>query len=99
MTGRTPNNLLQPTDTLDMAPADAARLGFTDGETGACSQPLWFVILPLRVTDTVSPGELFVSFHRPELFVNRLTSSVRDRLVQTPEYKVTAVRVERATQV
>jgi formate dehydrogenase major subunit len=54
--------------------------------------------LPVRVTDAVAPGELFVTFHRPELFVNRLTSSVRDRLVRTPEYKVTAVRVEKATR-
>ncbi|WP_457092388.1 formate dehydrogenase subunit alpha [Microvirga sp. P5_D2] len=99
MTGRTPNSLLQPTDTLDMAPADALRLGFTDGEPVLVRSRYGCTILPLRVTDTVSPGELFVSFHRPELFVNRLTSSVRDRLVRTPEYKVTAVRVERAPRV
>lgn len=36
-------------------------------------------------------GELLSTLHRPDLFVNRLTSSVRDRLVRTPEYKV-AVR-------
>jgi formate dehydrogenase major subunit len=42
---------------------------------------------------------LFTTFHRPELFVNRLTSPVRDRQVHAPEYKVTAVRVERATVV
>lgn len=37
--------------------------------------------------------------NHPELFANRLTSSVRDRQVRAPEYKVAAVRVERATVV
>jgi predicted molibdopterin-dependent oxidoreductase YjgC len=42
--------------------------------------------------------QLFTTFHRAELFVNRLTSPVRDRQVHAPEYKVTAVRVERAIE-
>lgn len=99
MTGRTPNSLLQPADTLDMAPADAMRLGFADGDSVLVRSRYGAATLPLRVTDAVSPGELFVTFHRPELFVNQLTSSVRDRLVRTPEYKVTAVRVEKTTRV
>jgi len=40
-------------------------------------------------------GQLFCSFHRADLLINRLTSPVRDRLVHAPEYKVTAVRVKK----
>lgn len=60
------------------------------------SKPYGSAVLPLRITDTVKPGELFTSFHRPDLFVNRVTSLYRDRLVKSPEYKVTAVRVTSA---
>ncbi|MRV72512.1 formate dehydrogenase subunit alpha [Duganella sp. FT92W] len=95
MTGRTPNTALRPTDTLDMAPADAAQLGLADGEPVRVHSRHGTATLPLHVTAQVQPGQLFATFHCPELFVNRLTSTVRDRQVRAPEYKVTAVRVER----
>jgi predicted molibdopterin-dependent oxidoreductase YjgC len=38
-------------------------------------------------------GVLFAAFHTAESFVNRITSTARDP-IGTPEYKVTAVRVE-----
>ncbi|MOA66435.1 molybdopterin dinucleotide binding domain protein [compost metagenome] len=52
-------------------------------------------VLPLQISEAQQPGQLFASFHRPDLLVNRLTSAVRDRLVHSPEYKLTAVRVEK----
>ncbi|MNR57386.1 hypothetical protein D3C85_1781550 [compost metagenome] len=52
-------------------------------------------MLPLNISDAQQPGQLFASFHRPDLLVNRLTSGIRDRLVHAPEYKLTAVRVEK----
>jgi formate dehydrogenase major subunit len=94
MTYRTPNIQLQATDTLDMAPADAQRLGLRDGQAVRLRSRHGEARLPLRITEAVKIGELFTSFHRPELFVNRVTSGVRDRLTGAPEYKVTAVRVE-----
>ncbi|GHD62841.1 formate dehydrogenase subunit alpha [Jeongeupia chitinilytica] len=96
MSYRTPNAALRSSDTLDMSPGDAARLGLADGEPVHVHSRHGMTTLPLRITDVVRTGQLFASFHRPELFVNRLTSLVRDRQVHTPEYKVTAVWVERA---
>ncbi|WP_024301884.1 formate dehydrogenase subunit alpha [Pseudogulbenkiania sp. MAI-1] len=97
LSSRTPNAALRPSDTLDMAPADATRLGLIDGEPVRVRSRYGAVVLPLRITDRVPPGQLFATFHRADLMVNRLTSSVRDSKVQTPEYKVTAVRVERVS--
>ncbi|MCW3478941.1 formate dehydrogenase subunit alpha [Neisseriaceae bacterium JH1-16] len=97
MTYRTPNAVLRPTDTLDMAPLDAKRYGLTDGETVRVRSRYGEVLLPIHVTETMRAGQLFSTFHRPDLFVNQLTSSVRDRMVHSPEYKVTAVRVEKLT--
>lgn len=95
MSYRTPNAALRPSDTLDMAPADAARCGFTEGEVVRISSRYGSAILPLHISDAMQVGQLFCTFHRPDLFINKLTSPVRDRLVHAPEYKVTAVQVER----
>jgi formate dehydrogenase major subunit len=51
--------------------------------------------LPIRITSTVKPGELFATFHTAEVFLNRVTSPHRDRYVKSPEYKVTAVGLEK----
>jgi formate dehydrogenase major subunit len=43
----------------------------------------------------VTSGELFATFHDRRVGLNSLTGPFRDNRVQAPEYKVTAVRVER----
>jgi formate dehydrogenase major subunit len=95
MTQRTANRELQPSDTLDISAADARKLGLSAGERVRLKSRYGEAVLPLRITSSVKRGELFTSFHRPDLFVNRVTSPVRDREVHSPEYKVTAVRIER----
>ena len=52
-------------------------------------------MLPAEVTDRVPPGTLFATFNDPRTLVNRVTGPHRDPYTNTPEYKVTAVRVER----
>jgi formate dehydrogenase major subunit len=96
MTRRTRNQELRPQDTLDMSRADALRLGLASGDRVRVISHHGEVTLALRISAAVKAGELFTTFHDPERFVNRLTSGVRDRLVGAPEYKVTAVRIERA---
>lgn len=95
MTYRTPNAVLQPTDSLAISPADAAHHGLADGERVRVISRHGRVELPVLVSEALREGVLFTTFHRADLFVNRLTSAVRDRLVDAPEYKVTAVRLER----
>lgn len=95
MTYRTPDAQLQSSDMLDMALSDAQRLGLQDGETVQLVSRYGSAVLPIRISSTVKPGELFTSFHRPDLLINRITSPYRDSMVQSPEYKVTAVRVDR----
>ena len=95
MTMRTPQNVLRPTDVLDISPSDAARLGVADGERVRIRSRYGEATLPARIGDTVRPGELFASFQTPSIFLNRVTGPHRDPETHTPEYKVTAVRVER----
>jgi len=98
MTYRTPNRELEPEDRLDISPGDATQFHLTDGQRVTITSRHGEATLALRITDRQKRGELFTSFHKPDLFVNHLTSSVRDRLTRAPEYKVTAVRINRPLQ-
>ncbi|MBV8658247.1 MAG: molybdopterin-dependent oxidoreductase, partial [Burkholderiales bacterium] len=95
MTYRTPNATLRPSDTLDMSPADAARLHLAEGERVEVHSRHGRTVLPLHIDDRLQPGTLFATFHRPDLWVNQVTSPYRDHQVHAPEYKVTAVRIHR----
>lgn len=95
MTMRTANAQLRPTDTLDISADDAERLQLNDGERVRVRSRYGETMLPIRVSSAVKPNELFATFHTTEVFLNRLTSPYRDRYVKTPEYKITAVRIEK----
>jgi formate dehydrogenase major subunit len=95
MTGRTANSVLRSSDTLDISPADAARLKLDNGQRVRIRSRYGEAAIPIRITDVVQPGELFATFHTAEVFLNHITSPHRDRYVKAPEYKVTAVRLER----
>lgn len=95
MTGRTPNNALRPSDLLEISMPDALALGVESGETVRLVSRHGEARLPLHVNDAVKRGELFATFHRPDIFLNHVTGPTRDRFVLAPEYKVTAVRIEK----
>ncbi len=94
MTARTRNMELRPTDTLDIHPTDAKRIGVLDGEVVRLVSAYGCAELPIRHSRGLRLGELFATFHAREVFLNLITSQVKDP-IGTPEYKVTAVRIER----
>lgn len=96
MTMRTRNAELRRTDTLDLSPFDAERLGVSSGARVRVRSHHGSVVMEARVTDAIRPGTAFATFHDPRVGLNKITSAVRDRIVQAPEYKVTAVAVEPA---
>jgi formate dehydrogenase major subunit len=98
MTMRTANVKLRPADLLDISPDDANRLRLHERERVRIRSRYGEATLPIRITSTVKPGELFATFHTAEVFLNRVTSPHRDRYVKSPEYKVTAVKIERVNQ-
>lgn len=95
MTMRTRNKELRPTDFLEMSPVDAKKLRVHKAERVLIQSRYGSAALPVLITRRVKPGELFATFHDAEVFLNRVTSPHRDRYVKSPEYKVTAVRIER----
>jgi formate dehydrogenase alpha subunit len=87
------------TDVLEMHVDDAKRLQIEDGETVRLVSARSEATLPVVVSERVRPGELFTSFHFPSSNVNALLSSSADESSKCPEYKVSAVRVERCVGV
>jgi anaerobic selenocysteine-containing dehydrogenase len=51
----------------------------------------------LRVTETIAPGEVFVPFHYAEANANEVTQSAFDPISREPNYKQSAVRVEKTS--
>jgi formate dehydrogenase major subunit len=95
MTMRTPNTDILPTDELMISWDDAEDLGLNNGERVALKSAHGEARLPVKITEKVKPGELFATFHDPRVFLNFVTSPVRDRFTLAPEFKVTAVKVEK----
>jgi predicted molibdopterin-dependent oxidoreductase YjgC len=69
---------------LDLAEGDWARIVSRRGELDARA----------AISDRVYPGLVWMALHFAEAKVNWLTHEVGDPLIGTPEYKVSAVRVE-----
>lgn len=95
MTMRTPNKELRPTDLLMISNDDSKRLSIAAGESVRLKSNYGEAILPVEITERVKSGELFASFHDPAVFLNYATGPTRDRFTQAPEFKVTAVRIEK----
>ncbi len=95
MTGRTALAGMQRQGWVEMNPADAARLALADGERVRVRSRHGELTTRLRLSSGPPEGVVFMSFHFPEERVNRLVSAAFDPQSGIPEFKVTAVKVER----
>jgi formate dehydrogenase (NADP+) alpha subunit len=96
MTCRVPGLMaLYPEEIVTINPADAEKLGVRDGERVRVSSRRGGLEVRARVTDEVKPGELFMTFHFYDQPTNILTQQALDPASKTPEYKVTAVRIDK----
>lgn len=83
-------------DGIDVNPADAARLGLSDGERVRVCSPRGSVETCVRIQPDIPKGLTFTTFHFPELVdVNQLTNPEWDPRSGTAEFKAAAVRIER----
>ena len=87
---------LAPEELVEINPADAAALGIADRDWIRVSSRRGAVTARAWVTDRVRPGLIFMTFHFAEALGNVLTNNVIDPVAKIPEYKVCAVRVEKA---
>jgi anaerobic selenocysteine-containing dehydrogenase len=88
---------LAPHAWLEMNPRDARALGLgRQDRVDVVSERGRVSGIELRLTETIAPGQVFVPFHYPEANANCLTQAAFDPISREPNYKQSAVRVERA---
>ena len=86
----------QRTGYVEIHPDDALRLDVKDGDILVLSSRRGKMEAPARLTDAVPSGNLFLPIHFGENPSNVLTSAEAfDPLAKIPEFKVSAVRVEK----
>jgi formate dehydrogenase major subunit/formate dehydrogenase alpha subunit len=80
---------------FEISAEDATALGLADGDAARLVSRRGDLEAHARITDRVYPGLVWMALHFAQAKVNWLTHDVGDPLIGTPEYKVSAVRVER----
>jgi formate dehydrogenase alpha subunit len=80
----------------EINPDDAKKLGVADGELLRIASRRGEIQVKAWISDRPAAGVVFVPFHFSEIPVNRLTNAALDPVAKIPEYKVCAVRVEKA---
>jgi formate dehydrogenase alpha subunit len=88
---------LYPEPRIELHPDDASRLSIAEGDRVRVTSRRGDFVARAWLTDRVAPGLIFGTFHFPEGNVNWATGAFLDPQAKIPEYKVSAVRVERIT--
>ncbi|MCA0271045.1 MAG: formate dehydrogenase subunit alpha [Proteobacteria bacterium] len=92
-TRRTDNLVWHDQDMLEIHPHDAEVRGIKDGDWVRLGSRSGETTLRAELTDRVSPGVVYTTFHHPETQANVITTDYSDWATNCPEYKVTAVQV------
>ncbi len=88
---------ISPEAFAEMHPALARRFGVEDGEMVMLTTRRGSVHVKARLTVAIRQDTLFVPFHwGGEACANNLTNAALDPTSKMPEFKVCAVRVEKA---
>ena len=97
MTGRTEGcNLNEGASFIEVNSEDANRLGIADGDRVKVTSRRGSIESKARVSGKTNPGETWMPFHFEDGNSNWLTIAALDDVARVPEFKVCAVRVERA---
>jgi len=81
---------------LEVNPDDADKLGVSQGDRVTVTSRRGAITAKTAITDRVQKGLVFMPFHFIESNVNLLTNPAHDPIAQIPEFKVCAVRLEKA---
>jgi len=96
MSRRSPGiNSVFPEAIVEINPEDAEELGIAGGDHVRIISRRGSVVARANLSQKVSKGTAFMPFHFAEAPANALTGDALDEEAKTPEYKVSAVRIER----
>ncbi len=97
-TRRTANNAWHHEDVLEIHPFDAENRGIREGDLVALASRAGETSLRATITDRVPPGVVYTTFHHARTGANVVTTDNSDWATNCPEYKVTAVQVQRTNR-
>ena len=80
---------------VEVNPEDAAKLDINGDNGIRLTSRHGSIETKAWVTDRVPPGMVYANFHFPDASANELTHATLDPVAKIPEYKVTAVKVEK----
>ena len=87
---------IEPEANCSMHPSTLRKLGLAPGDMAALSTRRGTIEVMVREDRAVSPDQVFLPFAYVEAAANILTNSALDPYGKIPEFKFSAVRVERA---
>jgi len=96
-TRRTANQVWHDEDVLELHPHDAEERGIADGDWVGISSRVGQTVLRARVGERMQAGVVYTTFHHPFSGANVITTDNSDWATNCPEYKVTAVQLEKVT--
>jgi formate dehydrogenase major subunit len=96
-TRRTANTGWYEQDLLEIHPHDAQDRGIADGDLVQIKSRAGETVLTANLTERVQPGVVYTTFHHPESGANVITTDSSDWATNCPEYKVTAVQLNKVT--
>jgi formate dehydrogenase major subunit len=97
-TQRTMNNVWHGEDVLEIHPFDAENRGIREGDLVAIQSRSGEVALHAHISERMQPGVVYTTFHHAKSGANVITTDYSDWATNCPEYKVTAVQVQRTNR-
>lgn len=96
-TRRTENQIWHDEDILEIHPNDAEERGIQDGDWLGITSRAGETVLKAKLSTKIQNGIVYTTFHHPLSGANVITTESSDWATNCPEYKVTAVQVEKVT--
>jgi nitrate reductase NapA len=85
-----------PSAYVEINPRDAAKLGVKSRDKVRITSRRGTIVLEAKIMDVPRDGLVFVPMHYPDKMINSLTNDAFDALSKQPEYKICAVKLEKA---
>ncbi len=81
---------------VEISPQDAGKLGVEDGAVVEVASRRGTIRARIKISNKAVSGTVFIPFHYAGAAANRLTNAALDPISGIPEFKVCAVKIEKA---
>jgi nitrate reductase NapA len=85
-----------PAAYVEINPRDAQKLSIKNRDKVKLTSRRGSIVLEAKIMDVPRDGLVFVPMHYPDKLINLLTTDAYDALSKQPEFKICAVKVEKA---